>query len=711
MLILAGLPFVAATLQTPEPGDASTNNPPAATTTVAPQTTVASNSAPADAAVAVIVTNVPPASPTVSLSKGVAEVVRLAQSGVDESVLLAYIGSVNSQFNVGSDQILYLNDIGISSNAIKAMMDRDVAIDAAARDAYAATPPDTAQPPMVDTNLPADYSANPMPLPDTPPDVPAVPVDVGANPGDYVTTDDYGAFYGSLAPYGSWIYLAGCGYCWQPTVCVRDYTWRPYCDRGRWINSDCGWYWQSDYSWGWAAFHYGRWFHHEGRGWCWAPDRVWGPAWVNWRRSEDHCGWAPLPPSARFAPGSGFHVGGRAVNGNSDFGLSARNYVFIPTERMTDYAPNRYTVSSAQRAEIFNHSTIENGITVENHRVINHGIDPRLVAAASGVEVRRAEIHEMPAGGNNGIRPDRLDKQGDTFTILRPQFPVSPVHRTGSDHGGASSGGRVTSTVPGQGIALPGRNSGAPRTTASDPSRGSANPQPVLGAQTTSPFTPAGDPGNKPRVQVWVRPDAAKPEAYPPNSLVLSGRRNNNNLQPSDSSSVPHMNAAGPASQPVQPASTPNVLLPFRSQPPVQAETHASQPAVPTQGYYRETPNGWAMPTPQQPPLALPSRASGYSQPNYQPARNQQYTQPVTPAVTYSRPNYTPPPAYSAPQPRYSEPAPAQTYHQAPAYTPPPSYQAPSGGGGSGGSSASSSSSHSSSSSSSSPPSLPSRGR
>jgi len=129
MLILAALPFVAATLQTPEPGDASTNNPPAATNTVAPQTTVASNSAPADAAVAVIVTNVPPAPPAVNLSKGIAEVVRLAQSGVDEGVLLAYIGSVNSQFNVGSDQILYLNDIGISSNAIKAMMDRDVAID------------------------------------------------------------------------------------------------------------------------------------------------------------------------------------------------------------------------------------------------------------------------------------------------------------------------------------------------------------------------------------------------------------------------------------------------------------------------------------------------------------------------------------------------------------------------------------------------------
>jgi hypothetical protein len=227
------------------------------------------------------------------------------------------------------------------------------------------------------------------------------------------------------------------------------------------------------------------------------------------------------------------------VDGHSDFGLSARNYVFIPTERMTDYAPNRYTVSSAQRAAIFSQSRIENGITVENRRVVNRGIDPRLVAAASGVEVRRAEIHEMPAGGNNGLRPDHLEKQGDTLTIFRPQLPVSPVRRAGPDHGGTSSGGRTASTAPGQAITLPGRISGAPKAAANDPSHRSANPQPVLGAQTTSPFTPAGDPGNRPRVQVWTRPDATKPvipsgttkpETYPPNSLVLTGRRNNNEL-------------------------------------------------------------------------------------------------------------------------------------------------------------------------------------
>src|SRR5436305_674962 len=35
-------------------------------------------------------------------------------------------------------------------------------------------------------------------------------------------------FYDSLAPYGSWVDVAGYGWCWQPTVSVVDVSWRPY---------------------------------------------------------------------------------------------------------------------------------------------------------------------------------------------------------------------------------------------------------------------------------------------------------------------------------------------------------------------------------------------------------------------------------------------------------------------------------------------------
>src|SRR5206468_1232576 len=130
-------------------------------------------------------------------------------------------------------------------------------------------------------------------------------------------------FHESLAPYGSWVSVPEYGMCWQPTVVVVNPGWRPYCDRGRWVYTDCGWYWQSDYSWGWAPFHYGRWHNDLRVGWVWVPDRVWGPSWVCWRQSDAYCGWAPLPPAARFEVGVGLVFNHGHVGTSFDFGLNA----------------------------------------------------------------------------------------------------------------------------------------------------------------------------------------------------------------------------------------------------------------------------------------------------------------------------------------------------------------------------------------------------
>src|SRR5438552_2890607 len=65
-------------------------------------------------------------------------------------------------------------------------------------------------------------------------------------------------FYDNLAG-GSWIDVEGYGYCWQPDVAVSDPTWRPYAD-GYWAYTDDGWTWVSYEDFGWATYHYGRWF-------------------------------------------------------------------------------------------------------------------------------------------------------------------------------------------------------------------------------------------------------------------------------------------------------------------------------------------------------------------------------------------------------------------------------------------------------------------
>ena len=112
---------------------------------------------------------------------------------------------------------------------------------------------------------------------------------------------DVGTFYEPLEKFGRWYRHPRYGNVWYPDV---DREWRPY-SRGHWANTEeYGWYWVAEEEWGWAPFHYGRWAHDDRDGWFWVPGRVWGPAWVAWRNSDEHVGWAPLPPDAEW-DGSG----------------------------------------------------------------------------------------------------------------------------------------------------------------------------------------------------------------------------------------------------------------------------------------------------------------------------------------------------------------------------------------------------------------------
>jgi hypothetical protein len=133
---------------------------------------------------------------------------------------------------------------------------------------------------------------------------------------------DYSLFYERLAPEGRWFDVTGYGYCFQPRV-ARVSTWRPYVD-GCWSWTSLGWSWQSNEPFGWATYHYGRWVHLTQYGWLWVPGSEWAPAWVAWRQSRDHVGWAPLPPER-----------GPCVSVQRDcdsrYGLGPASYTFIQT--------------------------------------------------------------------------------------------------------------------------------------------------------------------------------------------------------------------------------------------------------------------------------------------------------------------------------------------------------------------------------------------
>ncbi len=103
----------------------------------------------------------------------------------------------------------------------------------------------------------------------------------------------YQDFYDGLSPYGQWLYDPMYGYVWLPNV-GPDF--RPYYTNGYWAMTQYGNTWVSNYDWGWAPFHYGRWTFDNYYGWLWIPDTQWAPAWVSWRSNQNYYGWAPMGP-------------------------------------------------------------------------------------------------------------------------------------------------------------------------------------------------------------------------------------------------------------------------------------------------------------------------------------------------------------------------------------------------------------------------------
>ncbi len=128
------------------------------------------------------------------------------------------------------------------------------------------------------------------------PPAPAPEPEVGDSDPSALTT-----FRPALDPYGTWVADPKFGTVWVPHREAVGEDFAPYVSRGRWaLTDDDDWIWVSDYPFGWAVFHYGRWVWIGGRGWSWVPGRTYANAWVVWRVPTSgyaYVGWAPMPPS------------------------------------------------------------------------------------------------------------------------------------------------------------------------------------------------------------------------------------------------------------------------------------------------------------------------------------------------------------------------------------------------------------------------------
>ncbi len=399
-------------------------------------------------------TNRPPAQPTqpgpLVVSPALNEIIKLAQAGVGEQVLLTYIENSPLSYKPTADEIVYLTDLGVSENVITTLMkggsplqERVAGLQQAQPDPAQPAPVPNApgQPGLVGlsaTNPPQGVALAATPQPEPPQQRYIVAQPVAGQPNyveapapapivTYATPPapvSYNYFYETLSPYGSWVDYPGYGYCWQPSVTVIDAGWRPYHNRGRWLYTDSGWYWQSDYSWGWAPFHYGRWVNTHNCGWLWSPDTVWAPAWVSWRHSRDHCGWAPLPPGAAFVAGVGFHYRGARVGVGFTFGLQDEHYTFIRSGRLTDRNPWGHYEPAAKNSSIIKNSTVVNNYIVgNNNTIINGGIDRDRLVAETRQEIRKIPLQEVNRPQGIAQAADRVSKDGSSLAVYRPQVP------------------------------------------------------------------------------------------------------------------------------------------------------------------------------------------------------------------------------------------------------------------------------------------------
>jgi hypothetical protein len=438
---------------------ASATNAPVATTNAPATTNITSLTNLADTnAVAVVQTNlagtntinsqdvvisaVPPtAPPNVKLSKGVEEVVKLAQSGVSETVMLLFVEKSEHGFDLDAAEILYLNDIGVPQTVIAAMLNHDgtpldvnqvlttntVATAPAPPTNIAATAPaqPAPQPVEVSSNYVADPNYQPPVVQQQPIVVQQEPV-VVQQPVIVQPAVTHSYFYSSLAPYGSWVEVPDYGWCWRPTISVAHRGWRPYVHGGRWLHSNHGWYWHSDYSWGWAPFHYGRWYASPRLGWVWVPGYDWGASWVTWRYAGGHCGWAPLPPRCHVRPGIGFSYWDRHVGFNFSFGYSHDHYTFVPTRRFHERRLTDHVIPTEKTVNIYKDSTVVNNYIVgNNNTIVNQGISRDRIVSHTRTEIPQVSVQETPVTttGKQVVPPGRLQRRGSELVVYRPQTP------------------------------------------------------------------------------------------------------------------------------------------------------------------------------------------------------------------------------------------------------------------------------------------------
>ncbi len=203
-------------------------------------------------------------------------------------------------------------------------------------------------------------------------------------------------FYDNLEPYGRWINDREHGYVWIPDA---EPGFQPYATRGHWIMTSYGNTWVSDYPWGWATFHYGRWHFDDFYGWEWIPGDEWGPAWVNWRSGDGYYGWTPMEPGVRI---------------NVSINIPLARWIFVPQRYICHPDIYRYYSPRIKNKTIIRSTTVINNVYVYN--------DHRYVSGPGAREIERVTRGRVPVYQvNNEPRPGYATTRNGSVGMYRPE--------------------------------------------------------------------------------------------------------------------------------------------------------------------------------------------------------------------------------------------------------------------------------------------------
>jgi hypothetical protein len=287
---------------------------------------------------------------------------------------------------------------------------------------------------------------------------------------EYDQADPQG-FQAALNPYGEWV-NANLGYAWRPLGTGMG--WRPYL-YGRWEWTDYGWYWVSSEPFGWATYHYGRWYIDSFYGWVWLPGATWGPSWVEWRSNDNYVGWAPLTPASAYTSN------GMIVENNGWYS-PAPYWTFVGYGSFGAVAIGDHAEPVGHYQQIMPNTHRSVVITSRGGRVVNSGIDVRVVSRHMGTHVPRAAVIEGTQGGGEkmvrggGSQRVQVYRPQITRLAMRPKIAPAGQDQSGSAPTDQQGGGSVGRDMNGNPIGGGG---------------GGSAPAPTSGSQS-APFNTGG---------------------------------------------------------------------------------------------------------------------------------------------------------------------------------------------------------------------------